>query len=42
MGGRGSGRMSSYNDKPETRDAIPLDIRKISRKGLLTLGNSFG
>ena len=41
MGGRGSGRCSSYGGKPETRDSMPLDIRKITRKGLLVLGNSF-
>ena len=41
MGGRGSGRQSSYSGKPETSDSKPLDIRKISRKGLLVPGNSF-
>ena len=41
MGGRGSGRCSSYGGKPETRDSMPLDIRKITRKGLLVPGNSF-
>lgn len=41
MGGRGSGRRSSYNGKPETSDSMPLDIRKIIRKRLLVPGNSF-
>ena len=41
MDGRGSGRQSSYSGKPETSDSMPLDIRKISRKGLLVPGNSF-
>lgn len=41
MGGRGSGRRSSYSGKPETRDSTPLDIRKITRTGLLVPGNSF-
>ena len=41
MGGRGSGRQSSHSGKPETSDYKPLDIRKISRKGLLVPGNSF-
>jgi hypothetical protein len=41
MGGRGSGRRSSYGGKTETNDAMPLDIRKIARKGLLAPGNSF-
>ena len=41
MGGRGSGRRSSYGGKPETGDSMPLDIRKITRKGLLVPGNSF-
>jgi hypothetical protein len=41
MGGRGSGRRSSYNGKPETNDSMPLDIRKIARKGLLVPGNGF-
>ena len=41
MGGRGSGRRSSYRGKPETSDSMPLDIRKITRKGLLVPGNSF-
>ena len=38
MGGRGSGRRSSYSGKPETNDSMPLDIRKITRKGLLAPG----
>jgi hypothetical protein len=42
MGGRGSGRRSSYCGKQETSDSMPLDIRKISRKGLLVPGSSFG
>ena len=41
MGGRGSGQRSSYNGKQETSDSMPLDIRKIARKGLLAPGNSF-
>ena len=42
MGGRGSGRRSSYGGRPETNDAMPLDIRKIARTGLLIPGSSFG
>ena len=42
MGGRGSGRRSSYSGKPETNDSMPLDIRKIARSGLLIPGRSFG
>ena len=41
MGGRGSGRRSSYSGKAETNDSMPLYIRKISRKGLLMPGSSF-
>ena len=41
MGGRGSGRRSSYSGKAETSDAMPLDIRKITRKGLLVPGSGF-
>ena len=41
MGGRGSGRRSSYSGKAETSDSMPLDIRKITRKDLLVPGNSF-
>ena len=41
MGGRGSGRRSSYSGKAETSDSMPLDIRKITRKGLLVPGRSF-
>jgi len=41
MGGRGSGRRAGYGGKPETDDATPLDIRKLSRKGLLVPGNNF-
>ena len=42
MGGRGSGRRSSSSGKPQTSDSMPLDIRKIARKGLLVPGTSFG
>ena len=42
MGGRGSGRRSSYSGKLETNDSMPLDIRKIARSGLLIPGRSFG
>ena len=41
MGGRGSGRCSSYSGKAETSDSMPLDIRKITRKGLLVPGSRF-
>jgi len=41
MGGRGSGRRTSYGGKPEANDSMPLDIRKITRKGLLSVGNRF-
>jgi len=41
MGGRGSGRRSSYTGKAETSDSMPLDIRKIARKGLLVPDSSF-
>ena len=41
MGGRGSVRRSSYGGKAETNDSMPLDIRKIARKGLLVYGSSF-
>ena len=41
MGGRGSGRRSSHSGKPVTNDSTPLDIRKITRKGLLVEGNRF-
>ena len=41
MGGRGSGRQSSYSGKPETSDSMPIDIRKITRKGLLVPGSAF-
>ena len=41
MGGRGSGRRTSYGGKPETSDAMPLDIRKITKKGLLEPGTRF-
>ncbi len=41
MGGRGSGRRSGYSGKPETSDALPLDIRKLARSGLLVPDHSF-
>lgn len=41
MGGRGSGRRSSYSGKPETNESMPLDIRKITRACLLNPGSSF-
>lgn len=41
MGGRGSGRPSSYGGKRDTNNSMPLDIRKITRKGLLVPGNTF-
>lgn len=41
MGGRGSGRRSSYSGKSITSDSMPLDIRKIARAGLLLPGSSF-
>jgi len=41
MGGLGSGWCSVHNGKAETRDSMPLDIRKITRKGLLVPGSSF-
>ena len=41
MGGRGSGRRSSYSGKLETNDSMPLDIRKIARKGLLVPSSRF-
>ena len=41
MGGLGSGRSSNYSGKAETSDCMPLDIRKIARKGLLRAGRSF-
>ena len=41
MGGRGSGRRSNYDGKRETCDSLPLDIRKITRKGLLKTDTSF-
>ena len=41
MGGRGSGRLRSYSGKAETNDSKPLDIRKITRKGLLVPGSRF-
>ena len=41
MGGRGSGRRSSYDGKAVTEDSMPLDIRKLTRSGLLMPGGSF-
>ena len=41
MGGRGSGRRSSYGGKQDTSNSMPLDLRKIARNGLLVPGNSF-
>ncbi len=41
MGGRGSGRQSSYSGKAETSDSTLLDIRKFIREGLWVPGNSF-
>ena len=41
MGGQGSGRKRSYSGKPETDDSCPLDIRKLSRRGLLVPGSRF-
>lgn len=41
MGGCGSGRSSSYGGKRDTNNSMPLDIRKITRKGLLVPGSSF-
>ena len=41
MGGRGSGRSSSFGGKRDTSSSMPLDIRKITRKGLLVPGSSF-
>lgn len=41
MGGLGSGRRSSYSGKPETGDSMPLDLRLITRRGLLVPGNRF-
>jgi hypothetical protein len=41
MGGRGSGRRSISSGKTETGNSMPLDIRKITRKGLLVPGNGF-
>lgn len=38
MGGRGSGRRSLSNGKGATEDAMPLDIRRLARAGILTPG----
>ena len=40
MGGRGSGRRSTYSGKPETNESMPLDIRKLARSGVLSPGTS--
>ena len=42
MGGRGSGRQATYCGKDVTEESTPLDIRKLSRSGLLVPGRSFG
>ena len=41
MGGRGSGWRSSHGGKQYTSNSMPLDLRKISRNGLLVPRNSF-
>ena len=41
MGGRGSGRRSTYDARDTTEGARPLDIRKLKRSGLLTPGRIF-
>ena len=41
MGGRGRGRRISYGGKQDTSNSMPLDLRKITRKGVLVPGNSF-
>lgn len=41
MGGRGSGRRSSYGGKDTTDDSLPLDIRRLARDGVLAPGGSF-
>ncbi len=41
MGGPGSGRRSTSSGKTETGNSMPLDVRKITRKGLLVSGNGF-
>lgn len=42
MGGRGSGRQTTYGSKNVTEGSTPLDIRKLARSGLLVPGKSFG
>ena len=41
MGGRGSGRGTTYCGKAVTEQSTPLDIRKLARSGLLVPGRSF-
>ena len=41
MGGLGSGRPTSYAGKRDTRNSMPLDIRRFVRNSLLVPGNSF-
>jgi hypothetical protein len=41
MGGRGSGRQTTYCGKDVTEESIPLDIRKLGRSGLLVPGRIF-
>ena len=41
MGGRGSGRPTTYCGKATTEDSLPLDIRRLRRNGLLTPGHAF-
>ena len=41
MGGRGSGRQSTYGGKDVTEESTPLDIRKLAKSGLLISGHSF-
>ena len=38
MGGLGSGRRPSYAGKDKTEDALPLDIRRLARAGVLSPG----
>ena len=41
MGGRGSGRRTTYCGKAATEDSLPLDIRRLQRDGMLTPGRAF-
>lgn len=41
MGGRGSGRVAGHAGKCLAEDALPLDIRRLTRDGVLTPGRSF-